>query len=311
MIKRRHFLHGLGAGAALPRPASAQTLQSPYPELILATAETSGSVMEATDRFAPFAAYLGKQLGRQVTLRIFDDYNAIIEGQRAGKIHIGHYGPASFARALIGGIKTTAFIIDVDGNGNRGYYSVLYVRHDSPYQHIEDLTGKTLGLIKPSSASGYIIPLYNLHKLGIDAERFFSKIREVGNHENAILSLLHNTVDTCANWWNAPGDSNLSRMVAKGLAKSADGKPATEQDFRIILKSDLIMNSPIAYLDSLPPDLKSDIKFAYLSVATKEKAMFARLVNGTKTTWALTDNAAYDDTLDLIRFIDQSPKLSR
>jgi hypothetical protein len=48
---------------------------------------------------APFVAYLTRQLGTKVTLRIANDYAAVIEGQRAGNIHIGYYGPASFSRA--------------------------------------------------------------------------------------------------------------------------------------------------------------------------------------------------------------------
>ena len=46
----------------------------------------------------PFVNYLSRELGTRVTLRIANDYAAVIEGQRAGNIHIGGYGPASFAR---------------------------------------------------------------------------------------------------------------------------------------------------------------------------------------------------------------------
>ena len=67
-----------------------------------------------------------------------------------------------------------------------------------------------------------------------------------------------------ANFWNAPDDSNLTRMLNKGMIKTADGKPATVDDFRIILKSDLIINGPTAYLDSLPAELKTAITQAYL-----------------------------------------------
>ena len=72
--------------------------KSDYPELIYAVipAENASGV---TDRYAPFIDYLSKQLGTKVTLRIANDYAALIEGQRAGNIHFGYYGPASFSRA--------------------------------------------------------------------------------------------------------------------------------------------------------------------------------------------------------------------
>ncbi len=310
MIDRRTLLAGLSAGAAsaaLTRPAAAQSWKQAYPELVYAVvpAENASGV---TDRYGPFIEYLSKQLGTKVTLRVANDYAAVIEGQRAGNIHVGYYGPASFSRALLTGVKTTAFVIDVNNDGTKGYYSVFYVKKDSPYQKIEDLKGKNLGLVDPNSTSGYNMPLFALNKVGINAEQFFGKVLVTGSHENAVLALWQGTVDTCANFWNAPDDSNLTRMLNKGMIKGADGKPATVGDFRIILKSDLIINSPTAYLDSLPADLKQAIRDAFLGAAKNDKAAFDKLSDGKNRPWETTDNAAYDDTIKLIQFVDRLRK---
>ena len=60
-----------------------------------------------------------------MTLRIANDYAAVIEGQRAGNIHIAMYGPASYARAYVTGVKIEPFAIEVNGDGTKGYHSVL------------------------------------------------------------------------------------------------------------------------------------------------------------------------------------------
>jgi len=309
MMNRRRVLAGLAAGAvtATTKSAFAQSWKSRYPELVFSVvpAENASGV---TDRFAPFVAYVSKNLGTKLTLRIANDYAAVIEGQRAGNIHIGYYGPASFSRALITGVKTTAFVIDVNADGSKGYYSVFYVKKDSPYQKIEDLKGKDLGLVDPNSTSGYNMPLYTLNKRGINAEKFFNKILVTGSHENAVLALQQGTVQTCANWWNAPGDSNLTRMLDKGMVKNADGTAAKEDDFRIVLKSDLIINSPTAYLDSLPEDLKVAIRETWLDAAAKDKAAFDKLSDGKARPWQPIDNAAYDDTIKMIQFVDRLRK---
>ena len=310
MIDRRTLLAGLSAGAAsslMAGSASAQSWKSAYPELVLAVipAENASGV---NDRWASFTAYLSNQLGVKVTLRVANDYAAVIEGQRAGNIHIGYYGPASFARALVTGVKITAFAIDVNSDGSKGYYSVFYVKKDSPYRTIQDLKGKSLGLVDPNSTSGYNMPLFALNKLGINAETFFDKVQVTGSHENAVLALWQGTVDTCANAWNAPDDSILTRMLTKGMIKTADGKPATVDDFRIVLKSDLIINGPTAYLDSLPAELKAAIAQAYLDAATKDKAAFDKLSDGKNQAFQKTDNAAYDDTIKLITFVDKLRK---
>jgi phosphonate transport system substrate-binding protein len=304
MIRRRTMLAGLASAAVAPA-ALAQSWKSAYPELVYAVvpAENASGVV---DRFTPFAAYLTRTLGTKVTLRVANDYAAVIEGQRAGNIHIGYYGPASFSRARMTGVQIEAFVIDVNSDGTKGYYSVFYVRADSPYHDIKDLKGKNLGLVDPNSTSGYNMPLYTLDKLGIEeSDHYFGKVLVTGSHENAVIAVANKTVDVCANWWNADDDSNLTRMLTKGMLKNADGSPMKKEDFRIILKSALIINSPTAVLSSLPNDLKTAIRAAWLNAPTADKAAFDRLSDGKNLPWQPIDNAAYDDTIKMVAFVDR------
>ena len=310
MIDRRTLLAGL-AGAAAIRPALAPTpahAQSAPTELVYAVvpAENASGV---TDRYTDFVKYLSAQLGMPVTLRVANDYAAVIEGQRAGNIHIGYYGPASFARALLTGVKTEAFVIDVNSDGTKGYYSVFYTLAKGPYDDVKELKGHNLGLVDPNSTSGYNMPLYTLDKMGIPAaDKYFANVVVTGSHENAVLALAQGTVDVAANWWNADNDSNLTRMLTKGMLKNADGSMMKKEDFRIITKSSLIINPPTAMLDSLPADLKARIKTAFLDAATKDRAAFGKLSDGKNLPWQTTENSDYDDTIKLIRFVDNLRK---
>lgn len=306
MIKRRTLLAGLAAAplaAPFAKSAFAHSWKAQYPELFYAVvpAENASGV---TERYGPFVEYLSKQLDTKVTLRIANDYAAVIEGQRSGNIQIGYYGPASFARARLTGVKTDAFVIDVNKDGTKGYYSVFYVRANSPYKTIEDLKGKNLGLVDPNSTSGYNMPLYTLDKHQISAEPFFNKVLVTGSHENAVIALAQGTVDVCANWWNADDDSNLTRMLSKGMVKGPDGVLLKQDDFRIILKSELIINSPTAMLDALPDDLKTAIRQAFLDAPKNDKAAFERLSDGKNMPWQSINNASYDETIRLIQFVD-------
>jgi phosphonate transport system substrate-binding protein len=304
MIRRRTLLAGLASAAVAPA-ALAQSWNSDYPELVYAVvpAENASGVV---NRYTPFAAYLSNTLGTKVTLRVANDYAAVIEGQRAGNIHIGYYGPASFSRARMTGVQTEAFVIDVNSDGTKGYYSVFYVRNDSPYHDIKDLKGKNLGLVDPNSTSGYNMPLYTLDKLGIEAaDQYFGKVLVTGSHENAVIAVADKTVEVCASWWNADDDSNLTRMLNKGMLKNADGSPMNKEDFRIILKSDLIINSPTAMLSSLPDGLKAAIRAAWLNAATADKEAFDRLSDGKNLPWQPITTPDYDDTIKMVAFVDK------
>ena len=311
MITRRSLIAATGAASAalIAAPAFAQAWKAQYPELVFAVvpAENASGVM---DRYASFVEYLSKEIGAKVTLRVANDYAAVIEGQRAGNVHIGYYGPASFAKARIIGVKTDAFCIDVNSDGTKGYYSVFYVRATSPYKPIEDLKGKAFGLVDPNSTSGYNMPLFKLDKLGIKPESFFSKMVVTGSHENAVVALAQGTVDVAANWWNADDDSNLTRMLTKHMVRDKSGNELKKEDFRVILKSDLIINSPTAMLASLPDDLKAKVKEAYFNAATKAPEAFAKLSDGKNLPWAPIGNADYDDTIKLVRFVDGLRKSS-
>jgi phosphonate transport system substrate-binding protein len=310
-INRRALLAGLTvvAAAGTSRLTKAQSWRGQYPELVYAVVPAENAT-GVTDRYTPFVDYLGRELGTKVTLRVANDYAAVIEGQRAGNIHIGYYGPASFSRARLTGVPTDAFVIDVNSDGSKGYYSMFYVLAKSPYQKIEDLKGKNLGLVDPNSTSGYNMPLYTLDKHGISPDTFFAKTQVTGSHENAVLALAQGTVDVAANWWNAADDSNLTRMLNKGMLKNQDGSPMKKEDFRIILKSELIINSPTAMLSGLPEELKSAIRTTYLEAAAKDNAAFARLSDGKNQPFQPIDNAAYDDTIKLIQFVDKLRKKS-
>ncbi len=297
MLTRRLALGAALAASslALVGTAHAQSWKSAYPELVLAVvpAENASGV---TERYGPFIEYLSQTLGTKVTLRVANDYAAVIEGQRNGSIHLAGYGPASYARAIVTGVKVEPFVTTVNSDGTVGYYSVFYVRADSPYKTIDDLKGKNLGLVDPNSTSGNNVPRFALNKLKLNPETFFGRVTYTGSHENAVIALQQKTVDVAANWWNADDDSNLTRMVKKGLAK--------QEDFRIIYKSDLIPNSPFAYLASLPPDLKAAITKAFMESPTKAKAAFDKLSDGKDREFKVVDAQYYEPVVELIKFID-------
>ncbi|WP_322514108.1 phosphonate ABC transporter substrate-binding protein [Rhodopseudomonas palustris] len=295
MIKFSTVLAGALALAFTASAAPAQDWKSKYPELVFGKVPDENA-SGTTTRWTPLTEYLSKKLGTKVTLRIANDYAAVIEGQRSGNIQIAMYGPASYARAYLIGAKVEPFAIEVNNDGSKGYYSVLYVKAESPYKSIQELKGKNLCLVDPNSTSGNNVPRFEMNKLSIDPDKFFGKVIYAGSHENAVIGVAQGTCDAAFNWWNTEAESNLLRMDRKGMAKAAD--------FRVILKSDQIVNSPMAYLTDLPADLKAAIRKAVLDLATDDPETFNKIYEGKGKPYEAVDHKAYQPVIDLTKFVD-------
>jgi phosphonate transport system substrate-binding protein len=288
------------AAVAFATPSFAQEWKSKYPELVYAAvpAENASGV---TERLAPWIAYLSKELGVKVTLRIAADYAAVIEGQRAGTIHIADYGPSSYIRAHTvskGGVESFASLRAVDGSV--GYYSVAWAKSNAAGAKLEDFKGKNLCLVDPNSTSGNNVPLFSMNKLGIDPAKFFAKVTNAGSHENAVMAVQQGTCDLAFNWWNSEDDSNLSRMARKGMIKA--------EDFKIVFRSDKIPGSPYAVLSSLPADLKASITKAFFDAPTKAKDAFEMLSDGKSPGFAPAPHADYLVIEELQKFVDSLRK---
>ena len=197
MITRRGVLQAAAGIAALSasghrRPCQTgrrPTRSSSSPPFQTRTPPASSA---ATNRSVQ---YLAKQLGVPVKLRIANDYAAVIEGQIAGNIHIAQYGPAAYARAYMNGAKIEPFGMQVNKDGTKGYYSVLWVKADSPTRSSRTSRARTSALSIPNSTSGNNVPRFAMNKMGIKPEEFFSNVVYAGSHENAIIALQQGQVD--------------------------------------------------------------------------------------------------------------------
>ncbi|WP_448953549.1 phosphonate ABC transporter substrate-binding protein [Labrys neptuniae] len=304
MLSRRTLL-GLAAAAMsfAASAAHAQDWKAQYPELQLAVIPAENA-STTNDRYQPLADYIAKQVGVPVKLNIANDYAAVIEAQRAGFAQIAYYGPASYARAVITGVATEPVAVPRHNNGLTGYYSVIYVKADSPYKSVDDLKGKKLALVDPNSTSGNNAPRFGLHSQGIEVDKFFGSTVFAGSHDNAVLALAQGTADAAANSWNSEDDSNLTRMLSRGILKKDDGSAMTKADFRVIYKTPFLPEGPYTVLSSLPDALKQKITTALVEYAKNDKANFDKLSDGKDLELTKISAKDYQPIIDMVKFND-------
>jgi phosphonate transport system substrate-binding protein len=89
-------------------------------------------------------------------------------------------------------------------------------------------------------------------------------------------------------------------MDKKGMAK--------KDDFRIVFKSGLLPGSPYAYLASLPDGLKESIKKAFAEAPAKDKAAFDHLSDGKDKEFVPVTHKDYQETVEMIQYVDEMRK---
>ncbi|WP_224701887.1 phosphonate ABC transporter substrate-binding protein [Devosia aquimaris] len=286
----RRSLAAVLISAALVSVAVAQDWREQYPELTIGISSGENET-DAIARTQPYADYLSAELGVPVKIVRGTDYAAVIEAMRSGHVQFASVGPAAYALARkVMGEDIAPVAVTLDKEGNLGYYSVIAVRADSPYQTLADIKGKSFAFADPNSTSGYAVPSYYLAtELKTSADDYFSEVAFSGGHEQSVMALVNGTFEAVATHWRNETAGNIQNMEKKGLIPVGST--------RIIWKSPVIPNTPVMMLTTLPQELQDAFKTALMAFPEKDPEGFATYSNGTSSGYV---EAKHEDYLDVI-----------
>jgi len=167
------------------------------PEVLKVSAIPDENPSELLRIYAPFAEYLGKQVGMKVQFVPVVDYAATVEGLAAKKLDLVWYG----------GFTSVQAVRRTDGKATRlamrredaEFKSVFVARRDGPIKSLADIKGKTFAFGSVSSTSGHLMPRFFLLKNGINPDRDFGqKPAFSGAHDATALWVESGKVDAGA-----------------------------------------------------------------------------------------------------------------
>lgn len=207
---------------------------------------------EMVQRFEPMRAYLEKKIGQPIKVFTATDYTGVIEAMRKKRVDIAWFGPLSYVLAEQEA-GAEAFAVGVrKSTGKSTYRSCFIVPGDSPAQSLKDLAGKSVAFVDPASTSGGLVPTYLVKKeTGKMPREFFGKFTYAGSHDAVEMAVKNKTVDA-----GADNDITYNKMIDKGLI--------TKETNRVLLYSDPLPGSPLAYRSDLDDALKRKIRDAIL-----------------------------------------------
>ncbi|MGE4233726.1 MAG: phosphate/phosphite/phosphonate ABC transporter substrate-binding protein [Bacteriovoracia bacterium] len=146
------------------------------------------------------ASILFDRTGLKLKTFVANDYGALIEAMRSGRVQFAFLPVFSFVQAeKMAGAKV---LLKAVRKGTTQYYSAIITAKD--YKSIQDLKGKTIAWTDPASASGHIIAKTSLMDMGIDPDTFFSRQIYAGGHDALVLAVANKTVDAGATYSDDP-----------------------------------------------------------------------------------------------------------
>ena len=121
----------------------------------------------------PISDYLTERLGVKVEAFTASNYIGVVEGLGSGSVDFGIIPP--FSSLLAQKQSNAKPILTSKGKtGKPGYTAELYVRKDSGIKSLQDVKGKKVAFVDPSSSSGYIYPGAMLVNAGLNLDKDIS-----------------------------------------------------------------------------------------------------------------------------------------
>ena len=146
------------------------------------------------------ADLISRKVGMPVKMFVAQDYSGLVEALRAHTIDFAFFAPISYVYAER--IADAHVLLKAQRYGSPYYFGSVVVRKDSPYRTLQDLRGKQIAWVDPSSSSGHIFPKAALIEQGIDPAEFFARQTFAGGHDAVLLAVINGTIDAGATFAN-------------------------------------------------------------------------------------------------------------
>lgn len=155
-------------------------------------------------RAKPIEKMLSKRLGIPVHVSVSTDNNAVIEAMKSKKVDVGFLPADAYVQAHKQNAADVLLQSERYGlNAPNGTWtkklvhtlrSEILVRKGSPIKSWKDLKGKSISIQGPTSTTGYIFPIAELKKKGLNVPQS-CKLVTVTGHDQGVLNVLNKDTD--------------------------------------------------------------------------------------------------------------------
>ena len=194
--------------------------------------------------------YLSETLDKDIELVVTTDYSSMIEAASNGRIDLAYFGPLSYVLA-----KTRSDIEPFAArlkDGSTTYTSVIIGNAEAGIDEFADIEGTTVAFGDPASTSSRLFPELTLAQADLIS----------GEDYEAVFLGAHDAVALAVQNGNAQA-GGLSRPVFDSLVEAGTIDPS---QIVVIAESEPIPQYPWTLRSDLDPELKADIRAAFLNL---------------------------------------------
>ncbi|HJG84321.1 MAG TPA: phosphate/phosphite/phosphonate ABC transporter substrate-binding protein [Weissella thailandensis] len=217
----------------------------------------------------PLEKLLKKELGIPVHVTISTDYNTVVEAMGSGKVDMGFLPPDPYVQAhkqygakVI--LQSQRYGINDKKNDGSDtdklvdyYRALVVVKKDSGIKNVKDLKGKKIAVQNPTSDAGYIFPVVDLKKKGMNVVKN-SDLVTVKGHDQGVISVVN-------------GDTDAAFVFddARNLVK--EDNPDVFKDTRVLKYTTKIPNDTITLRKGVSKADSKTIQKAMIKVSKTDK----------------------------------------
>lgn len=221
--------------------------------------QNQGEMQKAMNKLAQI---LEEKLGRDVEIKVYSDYNGVVEAMGYGHVDMAFFGPLTYviAHEKSGAEAIITQLID----GKPYYYSYLITHKDSPWNSIDDVVKHSkeirLAFGDVNSTSASLIPGLALKKRGVFEDQNHHQFKSVvytGNHDATALAVQNKQADVGAI------DSAIFNVLKK------EGK-IDAGAFKVIWQSEPLFQYPWAVKKGTSPELIKQLQDAFVGIKDPE-----------------------------------------
>ncbi len=181
---------------------------------------------------------LGYWLGTTVSPAYFDSHIAMTRALTESRLELAWTPPIVSMDCDAAGIAHP--MLAMVRQDETSYYSVLFVRKDSPIKSIADLSSVKAAWVDPQSAAGYLVCVANLRARGVSLSRAFRENRFVGSHGQVVRAVHSREVDVGATF------AHFESIETRVISSSGWTEAGFHDDFRILFVSGPIPTDTIS-----------------------------------------------------------------